>query len=245
MKIVKNNIKKLSRNHLTVVSTEEGVCMMERVEKKTTDSIALSWSRDGVNFESDNGRVSIEISPRKKEKIKNCSKFSISKTPNGFVMVYVRNKTSKAKTKSKTKDTATLVIARSKDLYDWQVKSELPIDLSSKATVAYDKPLDQFELYTDGLFMKVQSSSTLSIWKNKQSILFTSRNDNFDSDKLSIIGSLVTKEGIVLIYESNVIKKNQILLQVGAVLFDINNPRRIIWRSDAPVWQGVVESKSG
>jgi predicted GH43/DUF377 family glycosyl hydrolase len=66
---------------------------------------------------------------------------------------------------------------------------------------------------------------------------------SFDAGKISIIGSIQTKEGPLLIYDASVQVKTQTLLQAGAVIFDKNDPKKIIWRSAYPIWQGVVEAK--
>jgi len=239
MKSSKATLKKIVHTPLAVVVSEGRVCMLMRTDKKSSSNLYLSWSDDGINFVPDSVEVKIKIPPRRKEKIENCRNFSLSRTPNGYVMTYVRN----AKTKKNNK----LIVARSQDLYEWRVLSELSAEGFQRASIAYDKPLDVFELYTDGLFLRSRSSRTLSVWKGRPSLLLTSRRDNFDSDDLSLIGSFVTEQGILVIYDASIknSKKNtkQTLIQAGAVLFDINNPKRIIWRSEFPVWQGVVETK--
>ena len=222
---------------LAVLGVNDSVCMLSRNDKKTTSSLCLSWSRDGINFLADDKRITIEAG-KKKENIKNCDRFSLSSTPNGFVLIYVRLGNAKRKVKDK------LIVARSKDLYKWTVKSEIPANGFHRASVVYNKPLDMFELYTDGLFIRGQSSRTLSVWRNKSSLLFTSRSHHFDSDKISIIGSIVSPQGILLLYDAKIIHGRQTLLQAGAVLFDINNPKHILWRSDSPIWQGIVETDS-
>lgn len=35
-------------------------------------------------------------------------------------------------------------------------------------------------------------------------------------------------------------QKSKTLLQAGAVIFHLDDPRRIIWRGALPIWQGVV-----
>src|SRR3989344_5364415 len=104
---------------------------------------------------------------KKKEKIETCSNFSLSGTPTSFIMTYVRA--------GKTRDKDIFVIAKSKDLYAWTVKSEVIRGDSNQATVVYDKLLDLFILYKDGLFSKCQQTRTLTVWKESHSLLFTSR----------------------------------------------------------------------
>ncbi|OHA93890.1 MAG: hypothetical protein A3H52_01555 [Candidatus Zambryskibacteria bacterium RIFCSPLOWO2_02_FULL_39_26] len=218
---------------LAVVSVNGGVCLLEKTLKKTGNHLFLSWSTDGLNFSGDKRQVEIKISPRKKEKIETCSNFSLSGTPTSFIMTYVRA--------GKTRDKDIFVIAKSKDLYAWTVKSEVIRGDSNQATVVYDKLLDLFILYKDGLFSKCQQTRTLTVWKESHSLLFTSRQGMFDSEHISIIGSLDTKDGLLVIYEASICKDWQTLLQIGGILFDNKDPKRIIWRSEAPLWQGVVE----
>src|SRR3989338_4519408 len=158
-----------------------------RLSPEKFNHLFLSWSTDGLNFSGDKRQVEIKISPRKKEKIETCSNFSLSGTPTSFIMTYVRA--------GKTRDKDIFVIAKSKDLYAWTVKSEVIRGDSNQATVVYDKLLDLFILYKDGLFSKCQQTRTLTVWKESHSLLFTSRQGMFDSEHISIIGSLDTKDG--------------------------------------------------
>lgn len=221
---------------LAVFTVTGGVCLLEKLEKKTTSSLFLSWSIDGLDFSADSRKVEIYISLKKKETIKNCQNFSVSSTDNGFLMTYTR--------KSKEKNKDVIVIARSKDLYEWTVKSEIPREDSKHSIVIYDKQLDLFLLYRDGLFIKNQSTRTISVWKERPSLIFTSRHGMFDNETVSIIGGVETLEGMLLIYDASVKKDKQHLLQLGGVLFDVNNPKRVLWRSEAPLWQGIVETKN-
>ena len=243
---LKPKVQKMSDTPLALVVVENMMVMFSRVDKKTTSSLALSWSRDGMNFERDSKKVKIEIKSKtyklsklkkiNKEDIKKCKDFSLSRTPNGFVMTYVRS--------GRKKIDDRLVIARSKDLYQWSIKSELYTLDERHTTICYDKKKDEFHMYRDGLFIKNQSSSTLTIWREKPSLVFTSRHEHFDEGSISIIGSIVTREGILLVYDASLKRQSHILLQAGAVLFDINDPKRIIWRSGEPIWQAMIETKN-
>ncbi|MEQ1499756.1 MAG: hypothetical protein ABL917_00065 [Parcubacteria group bacterium] len=220
---------------LAVVSVPPGVILLQKIENKSTSTLFLSWSTNGVDFIVDPGKVGIKTISRKTENIKDCYNFSISKTPNGFVMTYFR----KAGLRTKEK----LIVARSKDLYDWEIKSELPANDSKHATVVYDKAKDRFEMYRDGLFIRNQASISLSVWKEKQSLTFTSRVGYFDSENITIIGGTITNDGILILYDASSEQGSKTLIQMGGVVFGMNDPRRVIWRSNLPIWQGVVDSK--
>ncbi len=245
MKYLSTKIKKSGGYPLAVTGVNGQVCMLVRMDppapssggragKKTTSSLSILWSNNGLDFLPNSKRVSLQNLSGKAEKIKICHGFSLSRTPNGFVLTYVREAVSKKK--------AMLVVARSNDLYKWKIMSEIPADDSSHATVVYDKAKDKFELYRDGLFIKNQSATTLSLWRERPSFIFTSRNGQFDAEKLSIMGSVITPDGILLLYDASVLHNSKTLLQVGGIIFDINNPKRVIWRGGMPIWQAVVEA---
>ncbi len=229
-----NRVKILDGEPLAVVSVSDQIVLLSR-SKKNSSELFLSWSDNGIDFVKDIKKVTVKMISKKTEKIKDCYNFSLSKSPNGFVLTYFR----KGKLKLKDK----LIVARSKDLHKWEVKSEKASHDSTHATVVYDKQKDKFEMYRDGLFIKNQASHSLSVWKEKASLLFTSRVGQFDAGDLKVIGSTQTHEGIVVMYDASVEYKSKTLLQTGAVIIDINDPRRIIWRAGIPVWQGVVDSK--
>ena len=217
-----NRVKNLEGTPLVVVSVNDEVVLLSR-SKKSSSELFLSWSDNGVDFVKDIKKVTVKTISKKAEKIKDCYNFSLSKTPNGFVLTYFR------KGNLRTKDR--LVVARSTDLHKWEVKSERVALDSKHATVVYDKHKDKFEMYRDGLFIKNQASISLSVWKEKPSLLFTSRVGQFDAGNLKVIGSTITSEGIILMYDASVEFKTKTLLQTGCVILDINDPRRIIWRA--------------
>jgi predicted GH43/DUF377 family glycosyl hydrolase len=229
-------IKKTKGIPLAVFTVTGGVCALERLNSKTSNSLFLSWSVDGLSFDSDSRKVNINISTTKKEKIQDCDNFVVSPLSGGFIMTYVR--------KSRLKNKDVVVIAKSRDLYEWTVKSEIIRGDTNHSVLLYSKELDLFFLYRDGLFVKNQTARTLVSWREKPSLIFTSRNGMFDSDTVSLVGGVETKEGFLLIYNASIKKEEQHLLQAGGVLFDIKNPKHILWRSEAPLWQGVVETKN-
>jgi len=49
---------------------------------------------------------------------------------------------------------------------------------------------------------------------------------------------------LLVIYNASIKNGARTLLQIGGVLFDAKNPNRFLWRSEVPLWQGVVETKN-
>lgn len=235
MKYKKTNSKKLGGIPLAVATKGGKVFMLIKEDGSTSSKLNFLHGKNGVDFELDKKKVTIKTLSDKNEKIKICDRFSISATPNGYVMTYVRAGSGKQK--------AVLVVAKSTDLYNWSGKSELPVDEFHHTTVTYDKKRDAFDLFRDGLFIKHQSTVSIATWKERPSLLFTSRAGLFDREKLSLIGSAQAEDGIILVYDASVESKGKTLLQTGAVILDKNDPKKIIWRSPIPLWQGVVQTE--
>jgi beta-1,2-mannobiose phosphorylase / 1,2-beta-oligomannan phosphorylase len=219
---------------LAVVGCGESVCMLVRTES-VRPSLQLSWSEDGFDFVEDKKKVSIVTVSGKQEKVSACRHFSISCTPTSYLLAYTRA--------GKTRDKDILVIAKSRNLYEWKAFSELPSNDSRRATVEYSTSRQAFQLYRDGLFIRHQEARTLVSWKEKPSPLLTSRFGHFDSDSLSIIGSTLVPGAVFVMYDASVIQGTHTLLQAGGVLFDVNDPKRVIWRSEGPIWQGLLQGK--
>ena len=98
-----NRVKILEGLPLAVLGLDDEVILLCR-SKKTSSELFLSWSGNGVDFEKDTKKVTIKTISKKAEKTKDCYNFSLSKTPNGFVLTYFR------KGNLRTKDR--LVVAR-------------------------------------------------------------------------------------------------------------------------------------
>jgi len=107
------SIKRAEGIPLATVAVNGGICLLERLDKRIGSHFFISWSTNGLDFSSDKRKVSIKISAKKEENPKDCDNFSISSTPTGFILTYVRK--GKGIGKKKTEDV--IVVAKSLDLY--------------------------------------------------------------------------------------------------------------------------------
>jgi predicted GH43/DUF377 family glycosyl hydrolase len=196
------------------------------------NELFFAWSVDGKNFYPDKNKVVLYVNKsKKKEIIKNCSSFSIHPIVQGFAMMYIR--------KNK------VVTAFSKDLYEWEVKTEEDTD-SKTSIFLYDQTVDKYITYRDGLFIKYKASPRFGHWPKKSVLLATSRHNQFDQGELLLIGGEMTEKGIMLVYDasiggsSNGDLANKTLVQAGAILLDSKQPDKVLWRSDSPLWQSIV-----
>ncbi len=218
---------------VAITSVTGGVAMLERLSGKAKDTLFLSWSTDGLLFSSENKEVVVKHNSGRRENIKLCDNFCLSQTPNSYILTYTKSNRSKR----------VLVVAKSLDLYEFKIKSETEIDEDSKSAVSFNPIQNRFTLWRDGLFVRSLSSPALTHWKEKSSLLFTSRNNEFDKERISIIGAVPTKDESYLFYDASIKQKDKILLQAGVVIFSREDYSRISWRSPRPIWQGVVEIK--
>jgi len=234
---MKKNIfksKKIQGEALTVFNFGECSAMLSKEKLKTKETLFLSISNDSLNFYRDTKKVSILDKNKKEEKLSNCYNFSVSSTSKGFILTYV-----KEERKSKK-----IIVCISKDAYVWNYKSEVDSFDSLRSTISYNDNLDKYELWRDGLFVKVNVSDSISKWKDSSILLFTSRGGKFDEDPINIIGAFKTEKGTLLFYDSSLHHKNKVLLQMGAVLIDKENNRQILWRGDDPVIQSIIETSN-
>src|SRR5438552_2345122 len=93
----KTNLKKVVDIPLAIIEMGNEVWMLARVDNKTTSSLHLLQSDDGVSFVKNEKKVEVTNISGKPERIKICDKFSLSCTPNGYVMTYVRSGNKKIK----------------------------------------------------------------------------------------------------------------------------------------------------
>lgn len=224
--------KKISDIPIAIFNVGDCVAMLSKKQQGVKEALYISMSSDGINFQPDSKKVTLNKKDKKQEKLSNCFNFSISGTPKGFVATYTREEKKNKK----------IIIALSKDGYEWNVKSELDLEDSKKATVFYNEKLLEFEIFRDGLFVRRQSSKNLLTWKGLPSLIFTSRGGRFDEEPIVIIGSLKTPRGVLVLYDASINHNNKILLQIGAVLLDKDDSSRILWRSDDPIVQSILET---
>ncbi|MBX4197745.1 hypothetical protein KW782_00215 [Candidatus Parcubacteria bacterium] len=199
--------------------------------KTVSSKFLIIWSTDEAHYKTISKEVTIYITADKKENPKICSHFKFAKSVDGWIATYIRTE----------KHKKNLIIATSKDLYMWSVKSELDISTNDAALVVNATTKTNYILYLGGLFVTHAKSKDLKKWSKESGLLYTSRNYAFDSGDMKIIGATITKRGILMFYDATISNGTLDMIQAGAVLFSRDEPGKIIWRSDIPVWKAMVK----
>jgi predicted GH43/DUF377 family glycosyl hydrolase len=216
-----------------------------RREKGVRVSFSIVWEDRAGRFGLIGKDVSIRHANGTKENPHACShfRFFYSGENNGesYVMTYVKVGPGKKKK---------LVIATAHDIYSWLVRGTIDIsegtsaeNLGAENTAFISTGERSYHLYKSGLFATYGESADLKAWTWQPDLLFTSRPGSFDAGQLAIIGACYLPQGILVIYDASAKDGPLNRVAAGAVLFSTENPTRILWRSSAPLWEGLVYSK--
>lgn len=107
---------------------------------------------------------------------------------------------------------------------------------------------DSLEVFVGENFIYLASAESLNKWVLHREHILTPRQRFFDCDGLKLVESLDLNEGVFLLYESSFFQDDKFYFQLGGALFEKNNLRNIIWRSERPIWEQsfpAQEIKSG
>ncbi len=222
---------------LGIILYKDSIGILERTNVKSS-TFHFSWTTDGGIFENDTKRVvfsnGIEI-----HKPQECSNFRFSYIGKKIFATYTR-------IVGKNKYN---IVAELKTIYRWETLSEILLDSHSYGgeSILLDEKINKkYTMYEGGIFTRCLQSEDLEEWNDDNTLLFTSRHDRFDKGLLRLLGSIKTKSGTMLLYdarEKHHDKKNgnSYTLYLGGVLFDKDNPRRIIRRANNPLWKSDIQ----
>lgn len=127
--------------------------------------------------------------------------------------------------------------ALSKDLAVWHEIGSLKNISETAAVVPHFQHKGQFVMYTGEKDIKVAYSPDLVSWTVDDNPVLTPRADFFDSTALEVANAYSLPEGILLLYYSKHHKGQHIQYVVGAAYFDKENPGKLLWRSEDPIYE--------
>ena len=190
----------------------------------------FAWSKTGEYFEP------AEISKEKRVTFKNglrihlpseCRDFRFALVEKKYLVTYVRTYKSKKYR----------ITAYSKNLYDWNVVSE--VEFQGRESVIASETLvkGQYLMYESEVFVSALTSTDFKKWDDNNEYVFTSRAGMFDDGLLKVMGAFSTDRGIALIYESINDHDEMYNISVGGAIFSFDNPRKILWRSETALWK--------
>ncbi|MDO8658397.1 MAG: hypothetical protein Q7K55_06650 [Candidatus Levybacteria bacterium] len=212
---------------LGVASKGKKVFLYSNLFDQGNDSFRVSSSEDGLSFKQYSKKPVIINSSGKPESTLKCKDFRISKTDKGYFLTY----------KSWDNEKFKLLGALSKDLITWNKTGEISGIFETAMVVPDYKFKNQYVMYFGEGEIKIAFSKDLKTWEVQNEPVLRPRNDYFDNFPLEISALMETEKGILLIYYVKIIKREGDYYLAGASLFDKNDPEKVLWRRNTPIWE--------
>ncbi len=209
-------------------SNQKGAPTVIAKEKKVflffeeNNAIYLATSKDGINFKKYNKNPLIEESGAR------CANPKITKIKRNYFLIYEAKKKNSSKTY--------LYVALSKNLFKWEKMGEISPrkKLSIIQDYKYNGKICGYFIGRDSI--KIAFSKNLKKWQvkvKKEPIFFTEKNENIKTGPSPI----VAEQGILFFYNTvNSAKKGTKYYSWNLILFDKENPGKILWRTKEPIF---------
>ena len=182
-------------------------------------------SKDSFEFKESNKYVFALDVTQKEEQSYDWDKFRITKGEEQYILTY----------KNKGTIDGPSLVAISTDLNVWYKIGEIKNINEASTIVPSLKHNDSYVMYFGEKEIKLAYSKSLVEWDVQKTIL-SPRADLFDSGGLEVANAYVIEDKILLIYYvKNEGDKNS--RYVGAAFFEKDNPEKLVWRSDKPIYE--------
>jgi beta-1,2-mannobiose phosphorylase / 1,2-beta-oligomannan phosphorylase len=138
-----------------------------------------------------------------------------------------------------------LIIARSKDLVTWKNVARIS-DISEAGVIIPDFTFKkEYVLYFGEKNIGVAFSKDLKKWRKEKNPVLKPRSGRFQEKSLEICDARVTDEGILVSYFVTLKNDLRSWIGLGLVLFDRNDPTKVIWHSKEAVWEEPEDWRKG
>jgi beta-1,2-mannobiose phosphorylase / 1,2-beta-oligomannan phosphorylase len=183
-------------------------------------------SKDGLEFNGDSKYVTVLNNRGREERHYDWKNFRYSKHDNQYLLTFRSNRKS-----------SPLKIAHSKDLVRLEHVNIIKSIKEAGCIVPDYTHNGNYFMYFGEKNIKIAQSLDLRNWKVKKEVLLESRKDYFDNGELEVGNAFTHEDYILLTYYSKKGKGKEYKYSVGACLFDKNDPSKLLWRSDEPIWE--------
>jgi len=79
-------------------------------------------------------------------------------------------------------------------------------------------------------------------WKNLKSNVLEPDENSFDKHSLTVIETVLTARGIMVVYDSSYQERGIAYLNIGLAFFDPKKPDKLIWRNESPFYSYEVKT---
>ena len=140
----------------------------------------------------------------------------------------------------KTGKTQKLLFADHKKGHLWWVRGPISGITERGGIVSDFMRHDNHVLYYGEESIHAAFSKDLKTWTKFKEPILKSRPGFFDNNDLKFIASKVSEKGILIFYDASVKEGEHMKLQIGVALASSLDPKKIIWRSDSPIFEKKV-----
>jgi len=138
-----------------------------------------------------------------------------------------------------------LLIADHKRGHLWWVRGPLS-SVTERGGIVSDFTCEgKHILYYGESLIWTATSKDLKVWTKYKEPVLRSRPGFFDHGDLKFIGSKICERGIIIFYDASVKAGEHIKLQIGAALVSCSDPKKVIWRSDIPLFEKKIVYEPG
>lgn len=129
------------------------------------------------------------------------------------------------------------VIAKSSDMVRFDViDREDGWELESFVSVSGHSHKNNYLAYFGGSSLRAAASNNLRNWHFSGNLI-APREFGPDKKHLHVLDALVTKRGILVLYEPRKSKKMEEQINIGGALFSLDQPYKLLWKSEKPLVQ--------
>lgn len=214
---------------LGVVTHRNSVYLYYITKENTDNTFNVAKSSDGFSFQP--YRKDLVITNFKKtEEIGKCFDFHFTKFKKYYLLRY----------KKKSDKRTIIATATSSDLLKFEYNYYSSLDQDDFVMIPTMNLNGKYLAYSGENDISVIESKDNKHWKTLVKNVLKPREDKFDNAPLEIEFVMETNKGIMLLYHVKN-KSKTTSYQVGAALFDKEDPTTLLWRSNEPVWKQPEE----
>jgi predicted GH43/DUF377 family glycosyl hydrolase len=221
---------KKQRKNLAVADDRQKLFLIYGFKTAKNKFLKLS-SSNGLIFNEKNQKAKLNNKSFITDNILNWENVRVTANKGNYLLTYTKAGTKKER----------LCILSSPDLINWKRAGSSDTVKEVTAIVPDYQYDNEYFAYFGKKNIKSASSKNLKKWTPGKSILLKPRPGLFDSKAVFPGNAFQYSEGLVLFYYGKG-KKNR--FSIGVAMFDKDNPEKLIWRSESPLWQQEEDDKN-
>lgn len=210
-----------------VVSRGTEVVLLALSPSPYSDVLTVSSSSDGFTFSRRLGTAEFTDEKGKKLFPSSFEDLRISELGGAYYLLY----------KSSSPHGTFLYGAKSSDLIHFKQWGKIGSVSHAGMLVPHYTYKGKRVLYFGEDSIRIGFSKYLKRWTLNKEPVLEPRKDSFDHFPLTVLSVLLTRKGILLLYGARVKKAEGDSYSVGAALFDSEDPSKLLWRSEKPLWE--------